>query len=91
VFFFVFLLIFSSVFAIEYGGFGGRPAYPQASNPRTESIFIHIIEPGEEKKDAVRVINNTQETKILSIYATDSTPSTGGAFACKQFSEERKD
>lgn len=34
-----------SVEAIEYGGFGGRPAYPRADNPRTESIFIHTLEP----------------------------------------------
>lgn len=25
------------------------------------------------------------------MYVADSTPSTGGAFACKQFSEEKKD
>jgi len=75
--------------AIEYGGFGGRPAYPQADNPRTESIFIHNLEPGAVKEDGVRIVNNTAEKKTFLVYATDSTPSTGGAFACKQLSEEK--
>lgn len=37
------------------------------------------------------MVNNTAEDKTLLIYVADSTPSTGGAFACKQFSEEKKD
>lgn len=48
----VFCLSFiSASFAIEYGGFGGRPAYPRADNPRTESIFIHTLEPGAVQKE----------------------------------------
>lgn len=80
-----------SAFAIEYGGFGGRPAYPRADNPRTESIFVHTLEPGAVQKEGVTVINNSSETKTVLVYAADSTPSTGGAFACKQFAEEQKD
>lgn len=80
-----------STFAIEYGGFGGRPAYPRADNPRTESIFVHTLEPGAVQKEGVTVINNSSETKTVLVYAADSTPSTGGAFACKQFAEEQKD
>jgi tripartite-type tricarboxylate transporter receptor subunit TctC len=49
------------------------------------------LEPGSEKIEGVRVINNTVEKKTLLVYVADSTPSTGGAFACKQFSEEKKD
>jgi hypothetical protein len=40
-----------SVSAIEYGGFGGRPAYPREDNARTESIFIHTLEPGITQKE----------------------------------------
>lgn len=81
----------SSVSAIEYGWFGGRPAYPKPDNKRSESIFVHELEPGAEKEDGVRVINNTPDKKTFIIFAADSTPSTDGAFACKQFSEEKKD
>lgn len=83
--------IFCSSFAIEYGWFGGRPAYPRADNPRTESIFIHTLEPGMTQKEWITVINNSSETKTVLVYAADSTPSTWGAFACKQFAEEQKD
>ncbi len=85
------LSFFSFSSAIEYGGFGGRPAYPRADNPRTESIFIHTLEPGAIQKEWITVINNSSEAKTVLVYAADSTPSTGGAFACKQFSEEQKD
>ncbi len=70
--------------AVEYGGVGGRPANPRSDNPRTESIFIHTISPGEEVLDAVKVLNNTAEQKTLLVYAVDSAVSSGGAFACAQ-------
>ncbi|MBI5072007.1 LysM peptidoglycan-binding domain-containing protein [Candidatus Falkowbacteria bacterium] len=73
--------------AIEYGGFGGRPAYPRADNPRTESIFVHTLEPGDVQEEGVRMVNNSAERKTMLVYAVDSTPSTGGAFACAQKSE----
>ncbi|MFH0779434.1 MAG: DUF916 domain-containing protein [Parcubacteria group bacterium] len=87
----LFMISISPVFAIEYGGFGGRPAYPQANNPRTESIFVHTLEPGSIQQEGIRVVNNSAETKTMLVYAADSTPSTGGAFACKQFSEAKSD
>ncbi len=70
--------------AVQYRGTGGRPAYPRADNPRTESIFVHVLEPGDEKLDGIRVINNDAETKTLLVYAADATPSSSGGFACKQ-------
>ena len=39
----IFAVFTTNVFAIEYGGFGGKPAYPRADNPRTESIFVHTL------------------------------------------------
>ncbi len=78
-----------SALAIEYGGIGGRPAYPRPDSPRSDSIFIHTVEPGQVIEEAVTVINNSPETKSLLIYAADSTPSTGGGFACKQLLEEQ--
>lgn len=70
--------------AIEQGGVGGRPAYPKVSNVRSESIFVHQLQPGEIAKDGVEVINNTAETKRILVYAVDSQVSSGGAFACAQ-------
>lgn len=81
-----FLLTFSAS-AVEYGGIGGKPAFPREDAPRSESIFIHTLNPGEVKEEGLLVVNNTQEEKTLEIYAVDSTPSTGGAFACEQMSE----
>lgn len=89
-----FLLLFfslSSVQAIEYGSFGGRPAFPREDNPRTESIFVHTLSPGSTQDEGVMVVNNAPETKTLIVYGADSTPSTGGAFACKQLSEAKTD
>ena len=81
----------SSVFAIEYGGFGGRPAYPDPNNPRTESIFVHTLESGDVREEGMLTVNNSAERKTMLVYAVDSTPSTGGAFACAQKSETPKD
>lgn len=75
--------------AIEYGGFGGRPSFPRADNPRTESIFVHTVDVGDIVQEGVTVINNSAERQSLLVYATDSARSTDGAFACKQLSEER--
>lgn len=81
----------SNALAIEYGGFGGRPAYPRSDNPRTESIFIHTLDPGTTQKEGVLVVNNSAAQKTILVYAVDSTPSTGGAFACEQLSQTKDD
>lgn len=85
------LISSNSVNAIEYGGFGGKPAYVREDNPRTESIFIHTLNAGDKAEDGVLVINNTAEEKNIIIYATDSEVSTGGAFACAQLVQEKKE
>lgn len=85
--------LFSNLFfshAIEYSGFGGKPAFPREDNPRTESIFIHTADPGKIIDEGVRVINNTNETKTFVVYAADYTKSTDGGFACKQYSQDKK-
>ncbi len=79
------------VFAVEYGGIGGRPANPRADNPRTESIFIYTLNPGETQADGIKVINNTASQKTLLVYAVDSVASTGGNFACAQAVEPKTD
>jgi hypothetical protein len=72
------------VHAVESGGVGGRPANPDASNARTNSIFVYEIKKGESKQDAVKVFNNSDSKKTIQVYATDATTGSGGSFACKQ-------
>lgn len=79
-----------NVLAVEYGGMGGRPAYPRSDNPRTESIFIHTLEPGAVQDEGVLLVNNTEEQKTLQVYAVDLMVSSGGAFACRQMAEPKK-
>ena len=79
------------VSAVDYGGIGGRPAHPQADNPRTQSIFIYQLEPGHHVTDGVQVFNSTQQSQTVSVYPVDSVISSDGAFACAQEVEARKD
>jgi hypothetical protein len=80
-----------SALAIQYGALGGRPANPRPDNPRTDSIFVHTLEAGAVQEEGILVINNTKEEKTAQVYAVDSTPSTGGAFACAQRSAGKQD
>lgn len=82
--FMVAVLISSSALAVENQGVGGKPANPDPNNPRSESIFVYELGPGAEKSDAVRIINNSEEKRTISIYAVDSQKSSDGAFACAQ-------
>lgn len=75
----------------EGGNIGGKPANPDANKPRTSTIFIKTIVPGESGEDGVEVLNNTDVEKVIQIYSVDSVRSSGGAFACAQVSEEKKD
>ncbi len=82
------VLPIATAIAIENGGIGAKPANPRADNPRTESIFVHEITPGQSITDAVEVINNTDTTKTLLVYAADSQVASGGSFACAQKADE---
>lgn len=83
-------LLLIPTLAFSASNFGIRTAYPDPENPRTESIFIHTIEPGSTKQDGVKVINSTSEEKTILIYATDSVKSSGGSFACAQRGDQLK-
>jgi len=74
----------------ESGSIGGRPANPDPSNARTQSIFVKTIQPGTAVEDAVEIVNNTDAKKTILVYATDSVVSSGGAFACAQAADEMK-
>jgi hypothetical protein len=75
--------------AVEYGMIGGKPANPDAGVENSESWFMYNLKPGEVKDDAVLVMNLFDETNDLVIYAADTTPSSSGGFALKQFAETK--
>ncbi|MFZ1250225.1 MAG: LysM peptidoglycan-binding domain-containing protein [Candidatus Microsaccharimonas sp.] len=77
--------------AVEYGGLGGRPANPQPDNQRSASIFIYSLEQDKTVTDAVRLFNNTGETKTIVLGSVDSAPSNDGAFACSQEADPKND
>ncbi len=79
-----------SVQAVQYGNIGGRTGNPDPNNPRTSSIFIHSLGANESATDVIEVDNYTDEKKTLLVYATDSIVSSGGAFGCAQFVDEKK-
>lgn len=87
-FFTLVLLVPQVLFAAN--NFGIKPAYPREDNPRTESIFVHSIKPGESVRDGVKVVNGMDIEKRVYVYATDSARSSGGAFACGQLSNKRE-
>jgi LysM domain-containing protein/WxL interacting protein linking bacterial and host surfaces len=77
--------------AINYGGVGGRPAYPNSANPRTQSIFIYQLKPGQGASDGLRILNNTKQSQTIAVDAVDSELASGGAFTCKQAVEAKQD
>lgn len=85
----VFLSLPLTVFA-DSGTIGGKPAYPDPENERTKSIFIKTLSPGASAGDGVKVVNTTDAAKTIRVYATDSVPSSGGAFACAQAADDPK-
>ena len=70
--------------SVEYGGVGGRPANPREDNPRSESIFIYELEPGDSFEDGVQIFNNTDEDTTVRVGAVDGALSSTGSFACAQ-------
>lgn len=77
--------------AIESFGVGAIPANPRADNPRTKSIFVYSLGQGQSVNDGVKVINNSDTTKTLAVYAVDSQASSDGAFACAQQADQQKE
>lgn len=83
-------IVASSVSAAD-GGIGGRPANPDPSNPRTQSIFIYQLKGGESKRDEVLIVNSTNRPQTIDLYAVDGVLTNTGAYACKQEVEQKED
>ncbi|MBN1373789.1 LysM peptidoglycan-binding domain-containing protein [Candidatus Dojkabacteria bacterium] len=95
VFFFLFLMLLNltPVFAEDNIStkINGLPAYPRDDNPRTESIFIHELDIGEEATDGILITNYTNETKTVIVYPADKIISSDGGFGCRQYAEAREE
>ena len=78
------IIIASTSSFADSSGIGGKPANPDPNNPRSESIFVKRVVPGDNVSDNVEVINGSDVSKNILIYSTDSITSSGGAFACAQ-------
>lgn len=91
----LFLLLVSGFFglknakAIEYEMLGGKPANPDPSVENSSSWFIYKLSQGEVKEDAIEVANLYEKSWEALIYAADTTKSSSGGFALKQFSEPK--
>jgi hypothetical protein len=85
----ILLGVSSTVSAINYGGVGGRPAYPNPANPRTQSIFIYQLAPGQQANDGLKILNNTNQAQTVTLDAVDSEVASGGSFTCKQSAEPK--
>lgn len=84
-------LLASAPVSAEGAGIGIKPANPDPTNKRTESIFVYTKDAGESFSDVVQLINNSGSAKKVRLYAVDATVSTGGAFACAQAAEKKLD
>lgn len=76
--------------AADGASIGIGPAYPNADNERSSSIFIHTIKPGDSAKDGVRVFNYTKKIRTVEIRVVDSVAAVDGSFSCRQDSEKRQ-
>ncbi len=63
---------------------GGRPANPRPDNPRSESIFVHTVEPGQVIEEGVKIVNPNTYEATVEVYGVDSLVASGGAFSCEQ-------
>lgn len=74
--------------SVPSGGIGGRPARPDLQNSRSQSIFIHTLDRGQSAKDAILVTNSSTKERTIEIYVVDGMVSSGGAYSCRQKSEQ---
>ena len=67
--------------AVNTDTIGILPAYPDPNVQFSNSWFIYGLDLGQSKRDAVRVINNKNETVVVKIYAVDASTTSDGSFA----------
>lgn len=75
----------------QAGGIGGRVATPDPANPRSQSIFLYTLKNGATKKDQLRVVNQTGQTKTIMLGSVDGVVTSTGSYTCRQAAEPVKD
>lgn len=60
---------------------GVMPGYPDNNVRFSDAWFLYKLNLGESKLDAVRLINNKDETVVLKVYAVDAVATVDGGFA----------
>jgi LysM repeat protein len=94
IFIFLFCGFFSGMkaaYAVNTGTIGLLPAYPDPNVKNSMSWFIYNLDLGKSREDALRVINNKEETAVIKLYAVDATVTSDGAFALLAENDPRKD
>ncbi|NCU30350.1 LysM peptidoglycan-binding domain-containing protein [Candidatus Saccharibacteria bacterium] len=68
---------------------GGRPANLSSDNPRSQSIFLYTLEPGEVKTDRIFLSNSSDKEQTVEIYPVDGTLTNIGSYTCEEQNVER--
>lgn len=76
------------VFAVGAGGIG---VLPVDKDGKARSWFIYTANPGEVIKDTAVIINNSDQTQSINIYAYDGATTADGSFTFPLNPEENKD
>lgn len=84
-------ILSNPVNAIEYQHFGAMPAFPDPKVKDSETWFLYNLKPGERKEDGVMLVNTYDQQMSARIYAADTTRSSDGGFALKNFDAEKTD
>lgn len=83
--------IVSQASAIEAQSISAYPANPTDADPRSKSWFIYSLPAGENKSDAVIVMNNGKEPVTLKVYPADSVRTSEGEFGLANSNVPKKD
>lgn len=75
---------FEALHAQQAGGVVARPTQIDPENPRTRSIFIHTIAPGETAEDRIVMINRSSKDQVVQLTSVDGTITNTGSYACMQ-------
>jgi len=93
-------LFFVSLFFLFYPGvskaivtdtIGILPAHPDPYVRFSDSWFLYKLDPGQEKRDAVKLINNTDITSVVKLVTADGLATSDGAFALMPEDQPNRD
>ncbi len=77
--------------AVNTESVGLLPGNADANVEFSDSWFMYKLDLGRDKIDAVRVLNNKDETVIVKLYAVDATTTADGSFALLSEDDKKGD